>query len=299
MYRTLVFLLAALAVNLFCTAPALAQATRTVVSGVGDDANPCSRTAPCQTWAGAFPKTATGGEMDSLDPGVFGVLTITHAIMLDGGGGQSSVIVNPSTAGITIAAGPGDVVILRNLRFNGIGTGLDGVKILSAGLVVLDNVVVTGQAQNAVEVALANGAACAVIVKNSNFTGGATGVKLTSGNPSVALDHVSIRGAGAGVDAAVGTVEVKDSFIVQSSSFGVYAEGGAIDVDNSFLSGNGVAAQAQTGSVVRMNSSDLFNNLAGFGCGGGTLASGANNRKGGNGGSMAPICAPNSTISIQ
>src|SRR5437588_11442466 len=74
----------------FCalTSPVYAQATRTWVSGVGDDANPCSRTAPCKTWAGAISKTAAGGEMDALDPAGFGALTITKAITVDGGGGE-------------------------------------------------------------------------------------------------------------------------------------------------------------------------------------------------------------------
>src|SRR5260221_13453148 len=63
-----------------------AQASRTWVSGVGDDANPCSRTAPCKTFAGAISKTAAGGEIDALDPGGFGAVTITKAITLDGGG---------------------------------------------------------------------------------------------------------------------------------------------------------------------------------------------------------------------
>ena len=63
-----------------------AQATRTWISGVGDDANPCSRTAPCKTFAGAISKTAAGGEIDVLDPGGFGAVTITKAITLDGGG---------------------------------------------------------------------------------------------------------------------------------------------------------------------------------------------------------------------
>src|SRR5216684_8686022 len=61
-----------------------AQATRTWVSGVGDDANPCSRTAPCKTFAGAISKTAKGGEIDALDPGGFGAVTITKSITIDG-----------------------------------------------------------------------------------------------------------------------------------------------------------------------------------------------------------------------
>src|SRR5580704_7703283 len=87
-----------------CTVPAHAQATRTWVSGVGDDANPCSRTAPCMTFAGAITKTAAGGEIDALDPGGFGSVTITKSITIDGGGGVASVIPSPGT-GIIVSAG--------------------------------------------------------------------------------------------------------------------------------------------------------------------------------------------------
>src|SRR5437660_838139 len=102
--------------------PSAAQATRTWVSGVGDDANPCSRTAPCKTWAGAISKTAAGGEIDALDPGGFGALTITKAITLDGGGGQVASVLVSGTNGIVVQAGANDVVILRNLRINGISS---------------------------------------------------------------------------------------------------------------------------------------------------------------------------------
>src|SRR5215469_11585901 len=96
------------------------QASRTWVSGVGDDANPCSRTAPCKTFAGAISKTAQGGEIDALDPGGFGALTITKAITIDGGGGQVASTLVAGTNGIVVQAGGSDVVIIRNIRINGI-----------------------------------------------------------------------------------------------------------------------------------------------------------------------------------
>jgi len=99
------------------TSAAQAQASRTWVSGVGDDANPCSRTAPCKTFAGAISKTAPGGEIDALDPGGFGAVTITKAITIDGGGGQVASVLVSGTNGIIVnATGPTDVVTLRNLR---------------------------------------------------------------------------------------------------------------------------------------------------------------------------------------
>src|SRR5690348_12868822 len=118
---------------------AQAQATRTWVSGVGDDANPCSRTAPCKTFAGAISKTATGGEIDALDPGGFGAVTITKTITIDGGGGQvASVLASGGTNGIVVAAGASDIVTLRNLRINGVegtpsGGGLNGIRYVSGG----------------------------------------------------------------------------------------------------------------------------------------------------------------------
>src|SRR6202048_2989953 len=78
----------------FCasTSAAQAQATRTWVSGVGDDANPCSRTAPCKTFPGAYSRTAVGGEIDALDPGGFGTITISKSITIDGGGGNAGQV---------------------------------------------------------------------------------------------------------------------------------------------------------------------------------------------------------------
>jgi hypothetical protein len=220
-------------------------------------------------------------------------------MLLDGGGGQVSSIVNSSSANaVVVAAGSTDVVMLRNLRLNGGSTGLDGVKITSAGLVVLDNVEISGNTQYAVELALGSGA-CAVVIRNSNFTGGMAAVRLTSGNPSVTLDHVSIRGAATGVDATVGTVDVKESSILQASAFGAHAEGGSITIFDSLLSGNAVALQAETGSTVRASNSDLFNNQAGFGCGGGMIASSGNNRKGGNSGGTGAVCVPTASIVVQ
>src|ERR1700676_5205555 len=90
------------------TSAAQAQATRTWVSGVGDDANPCSRTAPCKTFAGAYSKTAAGGEIDAIDPGGFGALTISKAITIDGGGGQVASVLVSAGNGIVVAAGAGD-----------------------------------------------------------------------------------------------------------------------------------------------------------------------------------------------
>src|SRR5436309_2391599 len=103
---------------------AFAQATRTWVSGVGDDANPCSRTAPCKTFAGAISKTAVGGTIDVLDPGGFGGVTITKPITLEAVGAVASVLVSGTNGIIINTPGATDTVVLRGLTVEGLGTGL-------------------------------------------------------------------------------------------------------------------------------------------------------------------------------
>ena len=146
------FLLIALAATslAFAMQPASAQAPRTWVSGGGDDANPCSRIAPCKTFAGAISKTAPGGEIDALDPGGFGALTITKAITIDGGGQVASVLV-AGTNGIVVSAGAGHTVTLRNLRINGVagtGTGgLTGVQFVNGAALHIENCTIFGFTQ--------------------------------------------------------------------------------------------------------------------------------------------------------
>src|ERR1700712_1402935 len=83
---------------------AFGQATRTWVSGVGDDVNPCSRTAPCKTFAGAISKTAAHGEINALDPGGYGSVTITKSITIRGRGTQASLLIS-GTPAVTVNAG--------------------------------------------------------------------------------------------------------------------------------------------------------------------------------------------------
>src|SRR3954470_8804471 len=114
---------------------AFGQATRTWVSGVGDDANPCSRTAPCKTFAGAISKTANGGEINCIDPGGFGGVTITKSLTIKCQYTEGGVLVAQTNA-VVVNATANDKVTLRGLDINGIGTGaqtsLSGVKVLSA-----------------------------------------------------------------------------------------------------------------------------------------------------------------------
>src|SRR5215204_1103848 len=131
---------------------AQAQATRTWVSGVGDDVNPCSRTAPCKTFAGAISKTAAGGEINCLDPGGYGTLTITKSITIDCGGTIGSTLNSGGINGFVLndsaTASPGTIIVtLRNLQVNGAGStpGLNGIRFISGNSLTVDNVFIENQ----------------------------------------------------------------------------------------------------------------------------------------------------------
>jgi hypothetical protein len=124
--------------------PANAQATRTWISGVGDDANPCSRTAPCKTFAGAISKTSPSGEINCLDPGGFGALTITKSIaILCGTAGEAGVLVS-GTNGFSISAATTDVVYLEGLDFEGLNSSTSGIQINTAAKVTIVNCRIRG-----------------------------------------------------------------------------------------------------------------------------------------------------------
>jgi len=241
---------------------ASAQATRTWVSGVGDDANPCSRTAPCKTFAGAISKTASGGEIDVLDPGGFGSVTITKSITIDGPGQESSIL-NPSVNGIVIS-GSGISVNLRNLEINGAGTGLDGVKVLTAAHVNMQYVAVFGQT-HAVEVTTTGG----VRVNISDcklFQNVQTSVVINPGgaNTFMEIEHTDMSnnglaaGTAGGLFAANSSVLMKNSVATNNTAPGVQAGSGAsIFVDDSDLSYNSNGAQADSGGTVRLSRSTI------------------------------------------
>ncbi len=290
MKRFLKLLLATLAVAFVFTTAAHAQATRTWVSGVGDDANPCSRTAPCKTFAGAISKTAAGGEIDVLDPGGFGALTITKAITIDGGGSLAGVLVS-GTNGINIAAGAADEVILRHLAFNGAaGTGLDGVSILSAGNVIIQNCIFQGFAQTNVEINSSTG--IYVLIEDSTMTGGHQGVAIDGstgpGPVAAALNNVTIQNTQTALRTLRGHIDVTHSTFQNNAAYGVYAEVGSVNVESSLFSFNGSALVAGSAATIAVSNVDLFNNVVAFASQGGGILSAGNNRSTGNSVQGAP-----------
>jgi hypothetical protein len=242
--------------------PAGAQATRTWVSGVGDDANPCSRTAPCKTFAGAISKTAAGGEINALDPGGFGAVTITKAITIQAVGVEAGVLVS-GTNGIVISAGVSDNVNLVGLDFEGLGTGIDGVVVLSGALVHIHNCNFRHFTSAGVHVLPnpSNGGPSYVLVTDSIFDENEFGVAAFSSTSSAAatafVDHVTIMGNGPGsgstgiaVDGSSASLVMNNSTVVRNQT-GLAATNGAL----LFSFGNNRIVQNQVNGAP--NQSDL------------------------------------------
>jgi hypothetical protein len=170
--------------------PAQAQATRTWVSGVGDDANPCSRTAPCKTFAGAISKTAPKGEINVLDPGGFGGVTITKSITIRSDHVEAGVLVSGTNA-IIINAGATDRVILEGLDIEGLGTGLNGVTVLAGKEVYIIRCTIRDFTQNGVNLASSTSGGH-VFVNDSFILFNAGGVNVAAANNIASITNTSI-----------------------------------------------------------------------------------------------------------
>ncbi len=184
--------------------PAAAQASRTWVSGVGDDANPCSRTAPCKTFAGAISKTAAGGEINCIDPGGYGSVTIAKAMTIDCTGTFASIL-NAGTNGVVVNAGANDVITLRGFEINAssdASPGINGIRFLAGGSLMLENMVIRGnRAVNGRGISFQPSGASKLFLNNvviSNNGNGATGggvlIQPTgTGSANVVLNGVLLR----------------------------------------------------------------------------------------------------------
>jgi hypothetical protein len=293
-------LLGALFVAGLAIAPAHAQATRTWISGVGDDANPCSRTAPCKTFAGAISKTAPGGEIDALDPGGFGALTITKSITLDGGGGQVASILVSGTNGINISAAATDVIIIRNLRFNGLlnsgSPGLVGIQVNTAARVVIEKCDIFGFGTAALLVATSATSSPFVKFQETTINNNASGisVKPTGGTVKITLERTHVDdnvNGGMRVDGTGGgtvNAAISDSSISLNGGLGLNVLSGtgnvAVDVQRAVIANNGGAGVSSSNtnggtSAVTVGDSMLSNNATAWNIAGtATLASYKNNQ---------------------
>ena len=267
MRRIALFAIAAgFVVPLMASAPAHAQATRTWVSGVGDDVNPCSRTAPCKTFAGAISKTAAGGEINCLDPGGFGAVTITKSLTISCEGVTAGIVVSGGN-GINVSAGANDQVFLKGLDIEGLGTttgaiGLNGIKVNTAAVVQIEDCVIRNfraASPNGFGIQIVPSTALTFVVSRTTLYNNGTGA--TGGGLQVRPIANSTKG-------------VMDRVVATRNVFGLAADGTGggtginVAVDHSQLNGSIlsgiVATTGATGVGVTVMRSTVSHNATGF-----------------------------------
>jgi hypothetical protein len=265
--------LAVFAVCVFFTSLVHAQATRTWVSGVGDDANPCSRTAPCKTFAGAISKTAPGGEINCLDPGGFGAVTITKAITIDclhtlGG------VLAAFTNGVNVHAAASDRVVLRGLDINGAGSGLTGIVFASGGSLHVENSVIYGM-QNGINI----GAGNEVYIKNTYIRNNSNfGVYIAGpGLVNAVIEKTTVENQAYGLVAGANArVTTRGSVYSGNSNSGILAQGGSsaaqVNVDSCIVTNNGVGLYSGDQGTLRVANSFISGNNLGVATGGSGIA---------------------------
>jgi hypothetical protein len=277
----------------FIHSTAYAQASRTWVSGVGDDANPCSRTAPCKTFAGAISKTVAGGEIDTLDPGGFGAVTITKAITIQSDESKNGGILASGVNGIVVQAGANDIVTIRGLMFNGIGSstypaGLNGIKFLSGAALHVEHCYISGfNGSSGFGILMAPSSGTSrlfvddtIINDNGDGTnGGGIGLQPTStGVVYAEIDNVHVsNNKGFGIRVADnGFATIKNSNINGNKKSGVAAIGSSnfadVFVGGSVLSDDGWDIATSEGAVlasgtkafVHLSDNMIYNNVYGL-----------------------------------
>lgn len=318
-FRCLAIVAAPLALSGLFATPANAQAIRTWVSGVGDDVNPCSRTAPCKTFAGAISKTAAGGEINCLDPGGFGAVTITKSITIDCTGTFGSVL----AAGVSgvIVNGANIVVSLRGLSING-GTssspGLSGVRYLQGARVSIEDCVIFnfgGASPNGFGVLVNNTSGGAnlhirntVIRNNGTATSGGGIGAFPTGSAAVriTLENVSLNFNFRGVDLNTSGTTAGNSMTVSGSTINFNTENAVnvssganaatVMINQTTISNNvrGVITNG-TGAQARIGASVIANNGTAVSANGGSsIQSYRNNQIDLNGNNNTPI--PQATL---
>ncbi len=261
------------------SAAARAQATRTWVSGVGDDVNPCSRTAPCKTFAGAISRTAANGEINVIDPTPAGSVTITKSLTIDGAGTFASILHSLST-GVTVNDGatatPNTIVVtLRNLSFNGAANGVNGIRFLAGKTLNVENCSIFGSNAgapdgNGIKVALSVSGSN-LNVKNTNIFRNRVGISATTttGNVTVNVQNCNIENNssdGIFLDARA-FATVRNSNLAFNGGAGLSLNNNAANsatVDNSELNHNGFGLFVGTGTTVRLGRSLITQNGTNF-----------------------------------
>jgi hypothetical protein len=258
---------------------------RTYVSGSGSDSNQCSVTSPCKTFQGALNRTLPGGEIYVLNSANYGQVTINKAVTITSEGAVAGVLAS-SGVGITISAGPSDVINLRGLDIDGGNTGLVGVQFNSGQALNMQKSVVRGFTNAGI--VFGPNSAGMLFVSDTALTNNATNgllIKSTgSGAVNGSLTRVTASGNGVGILANGANVNLTlTDAVAGNNNYGVGSSLAAVMVRNSTVTNNAVGIAADQGSIIRVTQSTLTANGTGWrSTNGGLVQSYGNNNVGGN-----------------
>ncbi|HEY0428263.1 MAG TPA: hypothetical protein VGC76_10815 [Pyrinomonadaceae bacterium] len=261
-------------VNLFFVFSAIAdaQSARTWVSGVGDDLNPCSRSAPCKTFAVTITRTSVGGEINCIDPGGFGAVTITKSVTIDCEDTQGTISATVSTGIIVNITDPADTaktVRLRGLSINGFGTGTIGVKVIAGNKLVLEQVVIDGFTSHGVSIQTSSGAFSFVAKDTTirNNTGNGINTFLTgAATTTVSVEDSLLIFNGIGLNQGSATTgTIKNSGITNNTT-GIQASSSTsiLGVKDCVIAHNGTGILAGSSAVIRIGSNIITANTTGL-----------------------------------
>ena len=250
-----------------------AQATRTWVSGTGNDANPCSRAAPCATFAGTIAKTSRDGEISVLDPGSYGVVTLVKSVTINGtnGAGYGAMLAGFGT-GITInITDPADVnktVRLRSLHINGVSTGIRGVNIIAANDVHIEDCTIDGFGSEGVNLSTTASSTLHISDCVIRRTLTAISVKTTAGFAVASIKNCKLEDNSNGLEVSTNGFATISGSVISDNGDGIKASasGAAINAINNVLAHNtGAAINASVvGSIIRALSNQILSNTTGI-----------------------------------
>jgi hypothetical protein len=270
--KRLFAVLTVVAIAILNSSSASAQASRTWVSGVGDDVNPCSRTAPCKTFAGAISKTAAGGEIDCLDPGGFGAVTITKSVTLDCTGTLGSILVSGTNA--IVVSGAGIIVRIRGITLQGITTGINGISALNMSELFVEDCVFFGFSAGAgINFAPETGVG-RLFLKDTVIDSGSSGIVIAPTGGAVAgasLSNVSLQGNGTGMSinttSGSATVELTNSLVAANTTNGITVSGTSSGIllinATTVINNSGSGVSAGNGASVFIGGSSFVGNSTG------------------------------------
>jgi hypothetical protein len=250
---------------------------RVFVSVTGNDANDCSNIAtPCLTLGGAIAQVAAGGEVIVRSSGQYDGPTIGKSVTIN----AAPIFVVYINSGITVAAGPSDVVVIKGLTLTAATPGSGtGITFTSGGSLRVEGCVVTRWATG-----IAGNAAGELTIRDTIVRDTTSGVTISNG--AAVLDRARLERNGTGLFVSSSSAAVRRSVVSASASDGVRADlGGVVEVADTVLTGNGQGATAGPGTAtIRLSGCAVTENTIGLlQTGSGVLLSLVDNTVEGNG----------------